>query len=71
MILYQIFLIDKKETKTILSYLICTFLIAPTQDILDNLDRHVSMVKLYQRKTTLLESYAHLLLSKGKKLIDF
>lgn len=66
MVLYQLFSIDKKKAKD--SLIISFMYIFNSSDsrYLDNL------VKLYQPMTTLFGVfYAHLLLSKGKKLIDF
>lgn len=42
MILYQLSSNDKKNPKTILTYLLCTFLIAPTQDI------WITWIKMFQ-----------------------
>lgn len=66
MVLYQLFSIDKKKTK---DYLIISFMYFFNSSDSRYLD---SLVKLYQPMASLFGVfYAHLLLSKGKQLIDF
>lgn len=61
-----------KKPKDYLNLSFMYILNSPDSRYLDNLDQNVSVVKLYQTMTTLYGVfYAHLLLLKGKKIIDF